>query len=131
MFITKDQEKRGENDKLSVFHLLALYKIKQDCFVNLDADILQKLLDDGVVEQEGDKLRLGVSYYEYEKQTRQLDDQVRDQVRDQVEIREVSLKILSCLLEYDKSRKTLMAILGYKNVSKFRNTYLNPLLEKV
>lgn len=130
LFITKEQDKRDENNKLSVFHLLALYKIKQDNVVNIDAVVLKDLLDGGLVVLDGERLKLCASYYDLEKYTRQLDDQVRDQVRDQVEIREVSLKILSCLLESDKSRKTLMAILGYKNVSKFRNTYLNPLLEK-
>lgn len=71
-------------------------------------------------------------YYEYEKYSRQLEDQVRDQARDQVrdqaETIKVSIKILSALLESDKSRKSLMEVLGYKNASKFRNTYLNPLM---
>ena len=130
LFITKEQEKRGENDKLSVFHLLALYKIKQSQggMVNVDAVVLKDLLEGGLIEQDGEKLKLCALYYELEKFTRQLDDQVRDQVRDQVEKGEISLKILSCLLESDMSRKSLMLILGYKNVSKFRSSYLNPLL---
>lgn len=128
LFITKEQEKREENNKLSVFHLLALYKIKQGRSENIDNEILQKLLEDGLVEQEEDGVRLSMLYYEYEKYSRQLEDQVRDQVRDQAETIKVSIKILSALLESDKSRKSLMEVLGYKNVSKFRNTYLNPLM---
>lgn len=132
LFITKEQEKREENNKLSVFHLLALYKIKQGRSENIDNEILQKLLEDGLVEQEEDGLRLSMLYYEYEKYSRQLEDQVRDQARDQVrdqaETIKVSIKILSALLESDKSRKSLMEVLGYKNASKFRNTYLNPLM---
>ena len=128
LFITKEQEKREENNKLSVFHLLALYKIKQGRSENIDNEILQKLLEDGLVEQEEDGVRLSMLYYEYEKYSRQLEDQVRDQVRDQAETIKVSIKILSALLESDKSRKSLMEVLGYKNASKFRNTYLNPLM---
>ncbi len=132
LFITKEQEKREENNKLSVFHLLALYKIKQGRSENIDNEILQKLLEDGLVEQEEDGVRLSMLYYEYEKYSRQLEDQVRDQARDQVrdqaETIKVSIKILSALLESDKSRKSLMEVLGYKNASKFRNTYLNPLM---
>lgn len=126
LFITKEQDKRDGNNKLSVFHLLAFYKIKQGNTVNIDAVVLKDLLEGGLVEQDGERLKLCASYYDLEKYTRQLDDQVRDQV----EKREISLKILSCLLESDMSRKSLMEILGYKNVSKFRNTYLNLLLKK-
>ena len=98
--------------------------IKQGRSENIDNEILQKLLEDGLVEQEEDGVRLSMLYYEYEKYSRQL----KDQVRDQAETIKVSIKILSALLESDKSRKSLMEVLGYKNASKFRNTYLNPLM---
>ena len=75
LFITKEQDKRGENEKLSVFHLLALYNIKNNEVDNADNEIVQKLLTEGLVEKEGNRYRLCSTYYELERYTRQLENQ--------------------------------------------------------
>ena len=127
LFVKEEQEKRTDNNKLSVFHLLTLYRIKNNELNDLNKSIVQELLDDGLLVKTNEAIKLSDAYYKLENQVR---DQVRDQARDQVEYADTTIKILSILDKCSCNRKALMEKLGYKNTSKFRNNYLLPLLEQ-
>lgn len=57
--------------------IISFALIKQGRSENIDNEILQKLLEDGLVEQEEYGVRLSILYYEYEKYSRQLENQVK------------------------------------------------------
>lgn len=70
LFVKNEQKKRDEGNKLSVFHLLALYDVKRGMVERVNEDILQQLLDDGLVVDEDGELRLCDAYREMQVRSR-------------------------------------------------------------
>lgn len=62
LFIDEEQAKRDDNHKLSVFHLLQLYKIKNGATDDLDDKLVDGLISDGLVIKDGDNLKLSEAY---------------------------------------------------------------------
>ena len=62
LFIDEEQEKRDDDHKLSVFHLLQLYKIKEGQTDSLNSEMVQSLINEGLVVTDNDDLRLCDSY---------------------------------------------------------------------
>lgn len=131
-FITKEQERRGENEKLSVFHLLALYNIKKDYEANIDNEILQYLLNEGLIENKTGKYRLCESYYEYERYTRQVEGGYREnqQVPHSTPIVTPQLeRIIKAINSMLLGSKEIMIIMGLKDKRNFLEKYLYPSIE--
>lgn len=62
LFVDEEQAKRDANHKLSVFHLLQLYKIGNGKTDDLDEKIVENLISDGLVIKDGDNLKLSQAY---------------------------------------------------------------------
>ena len=135
LFVTKEQDKRSENEKLSVFHLLALYNIKNNEVDNLDNEIVQKLLTEGLVEKEGNRYKLCSTYYEFERYTRQFENQDNPTSTTQVPPKyhpsttqvENLIKVMGT--EY-MSVKELMENLRLNNRRYFTKEYLRPAISE-
>ena len=68
IFATEEQNKRDENNKLGVFDLITLDKIRNGISTKLDSDTVQKLLREGLIKRSGkttsEIYTLGDKYYE-------------------------------------------------------------------
>lgn len=62
LFIDEEQTSRDEEHKLSVFHLIQLYKIKEGDCEGLDRELVEQLIAQGLVVKENDELRLCDKY---------------------------------------------------------------------
>jgi hypothetical protein len=63
LFVKGAQANRSDNNKLSVFHLLALRQIAEGKTSGIQDSVLSQLLADGLVVSEAGKLRLCDAYY--------------------------------------------------------------------
>jgi hypothetical protein len=63
LFVKGAQANRSDNNKLSVFHLLALRQIAEGKTFGIQDSVLSQLLADGLVVSEAGKLRLCDAYY--------------------------------------------------------------------
>jgi predicted transcriptional regulator len=63
LFVKGAQANRSDNNKLSVFHLLALRQIAEGKTSGIQDSVLSQLLADGLVVSEAGKLRLCDDYY--------------------------------------------------------------------
>lgn len=77
LFIDEEQNSRDEEHKLSVFHLIQLYKIKESNYDGLDKELVGQLVEQGLVIKEGDKLRL---CDKYQSKVAIIDDSKNDNV---------------------------------------------------
>lgn len=68
IFAKEEQSKRDENNKLGVFDLITLDKIRRGVLSGLDADIIQKLLRENLIKRSGkttsEIYTLGDKYFE-------------------------------------------------------------------
>ena len=58
LFVDEEQGRRDESNRLSVFHLMELYKVKEGKTDLLNAEIIDDLMNQGLVVAEHDTLRL-------------------------------------------------------------------------
>lgn len=86
LFVKNEQKKRDEGNKLSVFHLLALYDVKRGMAERVNEDILQQLLDDGLVVDENGELRLCDAYREMQARSRGGNLTIKDPINDSLEV---------------------------------------------
>jgi hypothetical protein len=72
LFIKDEQNKREREGKLklSVFHLLALHQIAEGDYYGLQREVLNSLIDDGLVLQAGDEFHLCEAYSQAVKRAR-------------------------------------------------------------
>ena len=62
LFVDEEQGRRDEGNRLSVFHLMKLYKVKEGKTDLLNADIIDDLMSQGLVVAEHDTLHLCDAY---------------------------------------------------------------------
>lgn len=62
LFVDEEQGRRDESNRLSVFHLMELYKVKEGKTDLLNAEIIDDLMNQGLVVAEHDTLRLCDAY---------------------------------------------------------------------
>lgn len=62
LFVDEEQGRRDESNRLSVFHLMELYKVKEGKTDLLNAEIIDNLMNQGLVVAEHDTLRLCDAY---------------------------------------------------------------------
>lgn len=70
LFIRDEQARRDESNKLGVFHLITMYKILIDDTIGLNEQIVKQLIEEKLVVEDNDKLKLGVAFDEALKRTR-------------------------------------------------------------
>lgn len=68
IFVNEEQNQRDENNKLGVFDLITMDKIRRGISTGLDTDVVQKLLDENLIKRSGKTTSaiytLGDKYFE-------------------------------------------------------------------
>ncbi len=82
LFVKNEQKKRDEGNKLSVFHLLALYDVKRGMAERVNDEILEQLMKDNLVVDEDGKLRLCDFYREMQMRSRGGNPTIKDPIKD-------------------------------------------------